>query len=192
MNSNTIKRLSFIKYLHEQAIDSLKLPEPMCYSGILSLQDSIELFLQLAAEEKNVVIPAKASFMDYWSAFEKSSLPLPQKVSMERLNKARVGLKHSGLFPQKGDLMDFIVSSKLFFDESSTLIFSKSFKEISLVDFISSDLVKKSIEAAQIHRSRGEYLEATSEYAVGFEILIDEYESKMRSDRGQIGLYKVF
>jgi len=50
LNQVILKRLSFIKYLYQLAIDQSNQPSPQNSASILTFHDAIELFLQLSAE----------------------------------------------------------------------------------------------------------------------------------------------
>ena len=79
------------------------------------------MFLQLASEFLDAETKAKMEFLDYWSAIGKK-LPggeVGMKESMSRLNKARVGLKHSGIIPDKSMIEGFRSSVTSFFQEST-------------------------------------------------------------------------
>jgi hypothetical protein len=100
----TMQRLAFIKYLYSVAVEQSRQPEPLGDASILSLHDSVELFLQLATQHLDAQRTSKqrdADFMGYWGALNEK-LPAPglaHKESMRRLNDERVGLKHRGTFP---------------------------------------------------------------------------------------------
>jgi hypothetical protein len=104
MDPSDLKRLAFIKYLFTIALDQSYLPEPAGAAAILTFHDAIELFNQLACEYLDIDTIGKGSkqinFIEYWDLISlKLSQPLPQKESMNRLNKARVALKHHGNLP---------------------------------------------------------------------------------------------
>jgi len=81
-----------------------------------------ELFLQLAAEHLGARTPPD-KFMDYWKLVE-PKIPKggpTQKLSMARLNKARVSLKHHGTLPSKLDIEAFRASTTSFFEERTPI-----------------------------------------------------------------------
>lgn len=59
-----MRRLALIRYLYNNGVQQSREPEPLGLVSILTFHDSIELFLQLAAERLNVSKPG-LSFMDY-------------------------------------------------------------------------------------------------------------------------------
>ena len=49
-----LKRLSYIKRLYELGVEQIKQPEVIAYSSILCFHDSIDMFMQLAAEVNGI------------------------------------------------------------------------------------------------------------------------------------------
>lgn len=48
------RRLAFIKYLYNMAVEQSMKPEPTCASSVLTFHDSIELFLEPASEHLDI------------------------------------------------------------------------------------------------------------------------------------------
>jgi len=134
-----VRRLAFIKYLYQVAVEQSQRLEPLCSTSILTFHDAIELFLQLASEYLDVG-KGRPSFMEYWEILASTSkLPegvLIQKESMRRLNKARVALNHHGILPSKLGIEAFRASVTNFFEENTPLIFDIKFSEISLIELV--------------------------------------------------------
>lgn len=59
------KRLAIIKYLYNVAVEQSMKPEPICSTSVLTFHDSIELFLELAAEHLDKG-KSGVNFMAYW------------------------------------------------------------------------------------------------------------------------------
>ena len=59
-----LQRLSFIRYLYGIAVEQSKQPEPFGAASVLTFHDSVELFLQLAAESKGINT-GELNFMQY-------------------------------------------------------------------------------------------------------------------------------
>ena len=71
--------------------------EPISGLSILNFHDSVELFLQLSAEEVGVTRTKDIKFMEYWDLITAKGILLPLKGSISKLNNARANLKHGGL-----------------------------------------------------------------------------------------------
>jgi hypothetical protein len=181
MDHSTIQRLAFVKYLFSLAIEQSRAPEIMAAASLLIFHDSIEIFLQIAAEHLNVG-DKQPNFMDYWDLIPKK-LPvseLPQKESMRRLNKARVSLKHSGILPSKLDIEAFRAASDLFLQETTKLIFEIEFTSISLIEYVSPEESRNHLKKAEEFCGDAKYEDATVEIALAFDKMIFEYESSKR------------
>ena len=101
MNSNLLRRLSLIKHLFSKSLEQIMNPEPVCCLAILTMHDSIELFLQLAAEKHNIG-STDISFMEYFEKLKNAvstNIEIPYKEEIRRLNRARVALKQKGGIP---------------------------------------------------------------------------------------------
>ena len=185
LDENILKRLAFIRYLFNLAVEQSHRPEPMCSSAILTFHDSIELFLQLGSE--HLCISKKSNnFMEYWQLFkDEKNLELGQKISMRRLNNARVGLKHHGTLPAKLAIDDFQINVANFFDENTQLVFSVNFFEISLIELVESEKVKNSLLEAEEELTKGEYENSLDKVALAFRQLIDDYEDRKRDEFGR-------
>lgn len=130
-------RLAFIKHLLSAALDDARLPEPYSSKAILNLHDAVELFVQLVAETVGAAVSKKADFLDYWPALTATiGKEFPHQASMKRLNQARVGLKHSGIRPSRGEVDDLAAKTETFFDEASRLVFDTPFGLLSATSLV--------------------------------------------------------
>jgi len=180
-----MKRLAFIRYLFNLAIEQSQRPEPMCSSAILTFHDSVELFLQLGSEH-HCVSKKTNEFMEYWQILkDEKGLELGQKVSMRRLNKARVGLKHNGTLPSRLTIDDFRISVTNFFDENTPLLFGIDFFGISLIELVQSERVKKNLLDAEEYLTKEDYENSLDKVALAFRQLIDDYEDRKRDKFGR-------
>lgn len=66
MNELTTKRLAIIKQLYLQGINQSYDSEPMNGFCLLSFHDSVEMFMKLCAEQKNIKINSDVNFGDYF------------------------------------------------------------------------------------------------------------------------------
>lgn len=181
-----IRRLALIKYLYGVGIEQSQKPEPLCSISILTFHDAIELFLQLAAEYLNISMQKKeCAFMNYWKLL---SPKIPkggptQQVAMERLNKARVGLKHYGILPSKFEIESFRVSATNFFEENTPLIFNVDFSTISLVDLIQYEETKNYLKEAMALLDKNNITKSLDKIAIAFSRLIFDYYQSIRKTK---------
>ncbi len=178
LNQIILNRLSFIKYLYQDAVEKSNQPNPQNSASILAFHDAIELFLQLSVEFLNANPKTDIKFIAYWEIINQklSGNQLLHKASMIRLNKARVNLKHHGQLINKSDIEAFRVNSKNFFEDNTPIVFGIDFSEISLIDLIENDEVKQILKDAQDFSKNRQYKEALERLAIAFYVLISDYE----------------
>jgi len=171
-----IKRLAFIKAVYSVGISKSHASEPLCGMSLLMFHDAVELFLQLASEHLNAK-PAgpNPGFNDYWEPLsKKTSQELLQQVSMRRMNKSRIALKHHGTLPSKLDIEAFRTSATSFFDDNTPIVFNLPFDQISLIEFVSSQVAREQLRKAEEGNLKG----AISSTAISFNEIMVNYESK--------------
>lgn len=182
MDPSLYRRLAFVKYLYSVGITQCRAPEPLASAGLLTLHDSVELFLQLAAEHLNVTEKI-VELRNYWGPIC-AKLPgnqaLSQQTSMQRLNKARVALKHHGTHPSKLDLETFRATTEAFFSENCPPVFNIAFDEISMLEFVHPEESRTRMGQAKQYQSEGKFDEAARELAVAFEVMLNDYEARKR------------
>lgn len=188
---DALTRLAFIKYMFTIGVEQTEKPEPLCWASVLTLQDAIELFLQLAAEFVDVKERLKdIHFLEYWSLINNrlkimGKSELSQLISMERLNKARVNFKHYGTPASKTAITgDFKVSVTNFFEENTLTVFGINFSEISLLELVSNQKTKDDLKKAEELLNQNKLEESLDKVALAFQELINDYEDKKRDKWG--------
>lgn len=184
-----ISRLSFIKYLYQIAVEQSYKPEPQNSVAVLMFHDSIELFLELAAEFLGCNVSSNTSFMGYFDLVNSklSGNQLSQKVAMNRLNKSRVNLKHHGVLLTTADIESFRVNAKNFFEENTPLVFGIELEKISLIDLIDNDVIRDILKDAKNDSQNGNHKSALERLSIAYNQLIRDYEkSKKRSYRDSV------
>lgn len=183
LDSNIIKRLSFIKYLYGSAVEQSKMPAPMSSASLLTFHDSSELFLHLVCEYLDINKKGNG-FMEYWELLS-NKVNISQKESMRKLNKARVNLKHYGTLPSELDLESFRATVTNFFEENTPVVFGVEFPEISLIDLIQCTEAKNSAKKADNEFKNGNLQEALNNISFAFFYLIEDYENRKRDRYGR-------
>ncbi|WP_282113408.1 hypothetical protein [Maribacter stanieri] len=179
-----VKRLSLIKYLYQIGIEQSRQSETIASFSILSFHDSIEMFLKLLAEHKNIRSD-KLNFLDYWTKVPSLTL----KESMRNLNSRRVNIKHKGLLPSKSDIEISRVNATDFFEQNTLPEFGIDFKEISLLDLIQYEEVKKNLEIASESLENNNIEKCIEHSALAFDDLIHNYEKSKESYFGNSPFY---
>ena len=141
-----LKRLSLVKYLYKQGIQQSMQGEAVAGFSLLSLHDSVEIFLFLVAENNNVKDFRKLNFLDFWLKIPS----LTMQGSMSVVNNIRVAIKHRGQMPSKSDINDCITRVSDFLKENVKKQFNLSFEDISLCGLIQyADVREQLIKAVR-------------------------------------------
>jgi hypothetical protein len=179
-----IKRLSLIKYLYQIGIEQSRQSETIASFSILSFHDSIEMFLKLLAEHKNIRSD-KLNFLEYWTKIPSLTL----KETMRNLNSRRVNIKHKGLLPSKSDIEISRVNAMDFFEQNTILQFDIDFKHISLLDLVLYKEVKDNLIIACKSLESNEIQKCIEHSALAFDDLIHSYEVSKETYFGKSPFY---
>ncbi len=176
METSTMNRLAFIRYLFIMAVEQSYMQEPQAAASILTFHDSVELFLQLAAEFRNVK-GKQIEFMGYWEELKRppSKINLTQKESMYRLNRARAELKHQGSLPSRLTIESLRSATTNFFEENTPIVFEVDFDSISMINLVAFQETRTCLESASKLLQEGNPDEALVNIALAFQKLINHY-----------------
>jgi hypothetical protein len=141
LNKDQTRRLAFVRYLYGVAVDQSHQPEPFAAVSLLTFHDACEMFLQIAAEHNAITFGQRApDLMAYWSLFdEQAHLQLTSKTAINRLNKARINLKHAGVPPAHADVEGFRAVVTSFFEDNALTLLGVEFDQISLTLMVRFD-----------------------------------------------------
>ncbi|MFP5039414.1 hypothetical protein [Parasediminibacterium sp. JCM 36343] len=170
-----LKRLSVIKLLYKIGLEQSKQTESISFFSILSFHDSIEMFLKLATEHKNIKSD-KFSFIEYWDNMPHLTL----KESMRNLNARRVNLKHKGLIPAKIEVEASRVNATDFFEQNTKATFDIEFSEISLFELIKFSETKRLLILSQDFLDKNEIENCVENVTMGFYELLVEYKENKK------------
>jgi len=179
-----IKRLALVKYLYKIGIEQSMQSEPISSFSILSLHDSIEMYLKLLTEHLNIKSEG-FRFLDYWPSIPSLTL----KESMRNLNARRVNIKHKGLLPSKADIEISRVNTTDFYDQNTITQFGINFNEISLFSLIQHDNVRQHLEEAQKALDENRIENCIEIVAIAFDELTYSYENSKSSYYGHSPFY---
>jgi hypothetical protein len=176
------RRLAFVRYLYRLGVDQSHKPAPFAAVAVLTFHDTCEMFLQIAAEHNGVTPARRSDFLDYWTLFEQQTqLQVTSKVSMDRLNRARVNLKHGGVLPAHDEIEGFRAAVTNFLDDNSLSLLGVNLNEVSLTSMIRSDDVRGPLEKAETALSDGNLPAVMEEVARAFTVSLRRFESRPRS-----------
>lgn len=167
-----LRRLSLIKYLFNKGVEQSYLPEPINSFSILSLHDSVEMFLIMADQVTNGN-SNRQKLADFWGD---KGLPLEMKSEIMFLNAQRVKVKHKGDYLSQFDIESSRVHARTFLDRYTPYFFKVEFDRISLCDLIKFSETKKWLQKAEIEISAKSFKEASNSVASAFYELLGEYK----------------
>ncbi|MGI6341991.1 MAG: hypothetical protein ACOXZ9_03300 [Bacteroidales bacterium] len=179
-----IKRLALIKHLYKIGVELSRQFETIAAFSILSLHDSVEMFLKLLAEHKDIK-SENFNFLDYWTKIPELTL----KESMRNLNTRRVNIKHKGLLPSKADIEISRVNTTDFFEQNTIIHFDVEWKDISLLTLIQYDKVRQYLEKAQQALEENKIEDCIESAAIAFDELLYTYEDSKSSFFGSSPFY---
>lgn len=182
-------RLAFLRYLYTIGMEQSRQPEPLAAASILLFHDSVDLFLQLAADRSRATLIGgkKTYFADYFTPINDVIAPerLSHQQAMMRLNEARNAVKHRGSLPSRHDVEQLRADVTGFFKDNTPLIFGIEYSAISLVNLVTFESSRQSLQEAEAHLAAGNRAEAQVAVAVAFARLIDDYERGATSRYGR-------
>lgn len=176
------RRLAFVRYLYGLGVDQSHKPEPFAAVAVLTFHDACEMFLQIAAEHNGITPSKRSDFLDYWTLFEQQTqLKVTLRVPMDRLNRARVNLKHGGVLPAHNEIAGFRATVTSFLDDNSLALLGVNSNDVSLTSMIKSDEVRVPLERAETALSAGDLQGAMEEVASAFTVSLGGFEARPRS-----------
>ena len=168
MTPSIMRRVMLSKHLLRQGAEQARIPGLLAGLAILSLHDAAEIFLQAASEHKGTASTASQSFSGYWTALEKVGCKLSRQGSMERLNRARVTLKHGGVLPDRAEVAGFLADVEGFLADSCPLAFGVKFEAVSLSALIRSDNIRTVLQRGEAAFSKRKYADSVERAAMAF------------------------
>ena len=178
ISTEHMRRLAFVRYLHNLAQQQADAPEPRSAVAILMLHDAVELFLQMAAEKFSTAKPER-EFMRYFDAVPR----LTMANSMRRLNQARIALKHAGVRPSRDDIAGLRGDVRIFLTENTPIIFGLNFAEVSMIDLVRPADVRDSLARSAQFFTAGDRMNALIEVARAFRQVVDAFSKRSHGVR---------
>jgi hypothetical protein len=156
--------------LLQQAEQQIALPAPRQCLALLSLHDAIEMLLDTAAEAASLPLGKMREFKDYWRIFAPPNSPikLPLERAMEKINTARVALKHHGQRPTSDQLIDYLVTAKNFIDEVCPTLFGVALYEISMSNLVKDEHTRNLLKSAETQLGEAKPRDALASAALAF------------------------
>lgn len=186
LEQSVVKKIQMSKMLYDLGNECFKSQYDIekMGTGVILLQDSVEIFLLAVCEQLNISLDERVAFPGLLSKIEKEVKELiPLKRQMLNLNTQRVNIKHLGFSPPNyDDCKEFVNEVKLFFLELSSRYLKTDYESISFLELLKNDKVRellnqaenfyknKKFKECQINCRKALYLEFEKDYDIrGFE-----------------------
>lgn len=171
-----MKRLAFVRLLHQQAVEQSRRPEPLNAFAVLAFHDAVELFLRLAGDHLDAQLADRVDFGAYWAELKAPrSVTLTSKGRMDRLNKVRVAFKHHWAEPGTAAVELARRDTEIFFETNTPLVFAVEFDQISMVDLVTLQSAKEMLAKAVAAAAEHDYMNAVAWTGDAFDWLVDNY-----------------
>jgi len=165
------RRLALIRELYLRGVEQSQLAGPVGAASILAFHDAVELFAHMAATHQGLQPQPNARFVDYWKSVE----GLQEATPMDALNRARVGLKHHGIFPDALSVESLRAAVTAFFRDSTPPVFGVEFDALSMVDLIAFTQTRSAIETADNFANEENWVRALIHLGFAFHELLHEF-----------------
>jgi hypothetical protein len=206
-----LQRTILSKYLLLHAQDTLAASSTFAPGmAILSLHDATEILLRTVAESRSASIKEQSSWEQLVTAVERAIAPttLPQRSSLNQLNKARVGFKHFALEPRLEDARKLLANMEDFIPWAIEALLGEEYARLSLRTLIAHRRTEnwilrgeEAIEAGQwdaaiaavatalaIYRSHLGHHESHRRLAISDSRLREQLEGELNSIQAQLSL----
>ncbi|MBL7692177.1 MAG: hypothetical protein JNM41_11325 [Flavipsychrobacter sp.] len=166
-----LKRLALVKLLYKGGLELSQQAGPSACFSILSFHDSIEMFLKLVCQHRNIKSD-KFDFIEYWNSIPDLTL----KESCNALNERRKNIKHRGLLLDRSEIDSSRVTTKEFFEQNTFKQFGVQFNEVSLLTLVTYPTVRGFLEEASNYLKDEKNQESVGSAAIAFDELLTVYE----------------
>lgn len=146
---DTVHRLALIRLLLDRAEEASRQAAPFSADSINRLHDVAEMWLLLGAEVLHADIKPKMPFINYWDVLSKKlDFPLTYKAQMQRVNEARVNLKHHGNEPSQQAIEHARTAVRGLLEDETPRLFGIGLRDVSLADFVACEEARALVKAA--------------------------------------------
>lgn len=171
MTELAAKRLAVIRHLYEKGKALSYEGEPLNGLCLLPFHDSIEMFMRLCADERNVTVKRSTTFGEYFDLIP----DLQDKAQMLSLNARRVSLKHHGQMPSTLDVETSRVNAADFFEHNMPVFFGCKLEDVSLEVLIPHPSVREYLGYYHSMMDEGKYGEAQAQCQIAMMELLETY-----------------
>ncbi|GAA3844314.1 hypothetical protein GCM10022226_79270 [Sphaerisporangium flaviroseum] len=184
LDPQTMRRLAFIRLLHQQGIEQSRSPQPLSFTSVLTFHDAIELFCMLTSERVGVDSPKGNTFVQrYFDGLQPDKndgrgVILAGRAGVKRITDMRNAFKHANAWPGAEGLEQSRADAAAFFDENTPKVFGIEYAAIDMADLIPQEEVRDLVREAAAVESSGSRIEAMA-------LLVDAGNAVSREHLGQ-------
>ena len=177
IDPGVIRRVMVARYQYAIAADQGRQHgDAALMTAISTLQDSVELFLNAAADHTRAETKSRAEFDKLFDAVDvKVSGALPLRQRMVTMNKVRVQSKHNGVVPNRSEVVGAIADALRFFEGASQAIFGVPLYAINLISQIKRDDIRGHLSQAQTEFDAGRYADTLIECRKAIYLVFERY-----------------
>ena len=172
-----MRGLVVARYLYESGVQQSHQRGFRRATALLTLHDAVEMLLVLGLQHHDLYKRSKLTFDQYWPELRTKDVHVTQQGAMQRLNNARVNLKHHASLPGPDVVEEARVQTGVFFIENTPTIFGVNFDDVSLSSIVTYAKSRTHLEQADRHMSAAEYEAAIREIACAFHYLVGQCRS---------------
>lgn len=174
-NESIMKRLSYIRLLHQQAMTQSYAPAPLNFSTVLMFHDVMEYFFVVGVAHLGNIegIDLKAPFSDNAKklrAHDGKRLSCLDVV--HRIGHDRNGFKHNGSIPGPDQVEQARRDVTLFLESNCPRLFGVEFSDISMLHIVPQKAVRDHLEAGRTAADDGDIRAGMAEVALAFDRLM--------------------
>jgi hypothetical protein len=159
------------KVLLEEGEATLRAQGPFSASvGLLLLHDAVECALHATAAQAGSASVKVGPFADYWKAIP----DLPLRTEMDRMNRARVDLKHHMNTPDRDDVDEHFRNARALLSTIASKFYSVEFDALSEVTIVPDSAVRARLAAAERANEADRIGEALTECAHARSLMLEQ------------------
>lgn len=175
MSPDLVQQIAFIRYLYSVAREQSTRPSPMKWACVLTLHDTLELFIDVVATHLSVQHRAKQTLLEKWKDVDDAlgSKHLAQRQSVDRLITVRRAFKHNFVPPSDEAISQALSTVQIFLEENVKQIFGKELSDITLISLIAEEKVRGHLDTARAHMASSHWNYAANEIGKAWALLVD-------------------
>ncbi|UWZ83617.1 hypothetical protein [Occallatibacter riparius] len=162
------RKVMYAKYVLEKAITMQTDSNEMSYSiSLLLIHDAAELLMLTVLDHLKITPAKKRDFLDFWTEIKPPDYATPpDKIPLDKLNRLRVALKHSGAIPNSHEVKNLTPRVRGFFENVLKMYCGTEYRDISLLDLVPNAEVRSLLVSARTKFAEGDKAQAMTDLKI--------------------------